>query len=78
MEDKRIFLMDYFQVMLAEQPNERRAIGKVKQLCAQFTHGLPGGAIFREQVFHSQSVSELTDRINNYFSQLKHFTAQVP
>jgi tRNA-dihydrouridine synthase B len=70
MEEKRIFLHDYFQVMLQEMPSEKGALGKVKQLCAQFTHGLPGGAIFREQVFHSQTVAELTDRIDTYFSSV--------
>jgi tRNA-dihydrouridine synthase B len=76
MEEKRIFLNEYFQVMLQEMPSEKGALGKVKQLCAQFTHGLPGGAIFREQVFHSQSVGELTDRINTYFSSVElHMTA---
>lgn len=69
LEEKRIFLGDYFDVMMAEMPNEKAAMGKVKQLCAQFTHGLPGGAQFREQVFHSQSVPELMDRIDTYFSQ---------
>ena len=71
MEEKRIFLMEYFKVMLDEMPSEKGALGKVKQLCAQFTHGLPGGAIFREQVFHSESVAELTDRINRYFSSVE-------
>lgn len=69
LDEKRIFLLDYFQVMLAEMSTEKSAIGKVKQLCGQFTHGLPGGAIFRNEVLHSQSVGELTDRINEYFSR---------
>jgi tRNA-dihydrouridine synthase len=63
--------MEYFQVMLAEMPSEKGALGKVKQLCAHFTHGLPGGANFRQQVFHSQSVTELTDRINEYFTSVQ-------
>ncbi|MCS6883831.1 MAG: tRNA dihydrouridine synthase DusB [Acidobacteriota bacterium] len=68
-EDKRLFLKDYFDVMLQEMPTEKAAIGKVKQLCAQFSHGLPGGAQFRERVFHSQSVSELLGQIDEYFSR---------
>lgn len=71
LEEKRVFLMDYFDVMLKEMPSEKGALGKVKQLCAQFTHGLPGGSAFRQQVFHSQSVVELTDKINNYFSAVE-------
>lgn len=71
LEEKRVFLMDYLEVMLVEMGTEKSAIGKVKQLCGQFTRGLPGGAVFRNQVFHSNSVSELVDRINEYFTTVE-------
>lgn len=70
LEDKRIFLMDYFQVMLAEMSTQKAAMGRVKQLCAHFTHGLPGGSQFRQQIFHSLEVNQLTDIINEYFASL--------
>ncbi|HMZ79789.1 MAG TPA: tRNA dihydrouridine synthase DusB [Acidobacteriota bacterium] len=66
--DKRNLLFGYFDVMLKELPSELAAMGKVKQLCGQFTKGLPGGAAFRQQVFHSQSRQELTDKIDFYFT----------
>jgi nifR3 family TIM-barrel protein len=68
--DKRDLLLGYFDVMLRELPTETAAMGKVKQLCGQFTKGLPGGAIFRTEVFHSQSRSELTERIYAYFTTM--------
>lgn len=68
--DKRDLLLKYFGVMLAECATETAAMGKVKQLCAQFTKGLPGGAIFRTQVFHSQAKDELSERIANYFTMM--------
>ena len=70
-EDKRVFLNDYLQVMLEEMPTEKSALGKVKQLCGHFTRGLPGGATFRNQIFHSLTVDELTARINEYFSAVE-------
>ncbi len=68
--DKRDLLLEYFDLMLAECPTETAAMGKVKQLCAQFTKGLPGGAIFRTQVFHAQTRTELTERIIEYFTRM--------
>jgi len=68
--DKRDVLLEYFDLMLAECPTETAAMGKVKQLCAQFTKGLPGGAIFRTQVFHAQTRTELTERITDYFTRM--------
>ncbi|MBX7220898.1 MAG: tRNA dihydrouridine synthase DusB [Blastocatellia bacterium] len=68
--DKRDLLFGYFEVMLKELPTETHAMGKVKQLCGQFTKGLPGGAAFRQEVFHSQSRSELTERIHTYFTMM--------
>jgi tRNA-dihydrouridine synthase B len=65
--EKQAFLMDYLAVMLAEMPSEKGAMGRVKQLAAQFTHGLPGGAVFREQIFHSQTLPEMTAILDDYF-----------
>ncbi|MBI4853344.1 MAG: tRNA dihydrouridine synthase DusB [Acidobacteria bacterium] len=71
LEEKRIFLIDYLDVMLKEMSTEKAALGKVKQLCGHFTRGLPGGAIFRNQIFHSNTVAELIDRINEYFTMIE-------
>ncbi len=68
--DKRDVLLEYFDLMLGECPTETAAMGKVKQLCAQFTKGLPGGAVFRTQVFHAQTRAELTDHIQAYFTRM--------
>jgi hypothetical protein len=39
-------------------------------MCGYFTHGLAGGARLRERVFHSQSIQEIFDRIDEYFASM--------
>jgi hypothetical protein len=42
----------------------------MKQLAGQFTRGLQGGALFRTSIYHSHSVEEVLDRIEEYFSAI--------
>ena len=37
---------------------------------AAFTHGLAGGARLRERVFHSQTIVEIYDQIDEYFASM--------
>jgi hypothetical protein len=46
---------------------EFAAIGRMKQLAGQFTKGLHGGARFRQVIYHSHSVTEILERIGDYF-----------
>jgi hypothetical protein len=46
---------------------ELPAIGRMKQLAGQFTRGLTGGARFRQVIYHSHSVTEVLDHIEDYF-----------
>jgi tRNA-dihydrouridine synthase len=64
--DKRAVLLEYFELLRADMP-EFAAIGRMKQLAGQFTRGLPGGARFRQVIYHSHSVTEVLDRIEEYF-----------
>lgn len=66
LEDKRSVLLEYFDLLRADMP-ELAAIGRMKQLAGQFTRGLPGGARFRTVIYHSHSVNEVLDRIEEYF-----------
>jgi hypothetical protein len=50
---------------------EMAAVGRMKQLAGQFTRGLPGGARFRQVVYHSHSVSEILERIGDYFETVR-------
>jgi tRNA-dihydrouridine synthase B len=66
LEDKRAVLLEYFDLLRADMP-ELPAIGRMKQLAGQFTRGLPGGARFRQVIYHSHAVDEILDRIGEYF-----------
>jgi nifR3 family TIM-barrel protein len=66
LEDKRAVLIEYFDLLRADMP-EFAAVGRMKQLAGQFTKGLPGGARFRQVIYHSHSVAEVLDRIGEYF-----------
>ncbi|MCA1594097.1 MAG: tRNA dihydrouridine synthase DusB [Acidobacteria bacterium] len=66
LEDKRAVLLEYFDLLRADMP-EFAAIGRMKQLAGQFTRGLAGGSRFRQVIYHSHEVTEILDRIEEYF-----------
>jgi nifR3 family TIM-barrel protein len=70
LEDKRAVLLEYFEMLREDMP-EMAAIGKMKQLAGQFTRGLHGGALFRTTIYHSHSVTEILDRITEYFEAMQ-------
>jgi tRNA-dihydrouridine synthase len=69
LQDKRAVLLEYFDMLREDMP-EMAAIGRMKQLAGQFTRGLQGGALFRTALFHSHSVTEILDRISEYFEAI--------
>jgi tRNA-dihydrouridine synthase B len=70
LEEKRAVLLEYFEMLQDDMP-EMAAIGKMKQLAGQFTRGLSGGALFRTTIYHSHSVTEILDRISEYFEAIE-------
>ena len=66
LQEKRDVLLEYFDLLRAEMP-ELPAVGRMKQLAGQFTKGLVGGSRFRQVIYHSHSVAEVLDRIDEYF-----------
>jgi tRNA-dihydrouridine synthase B len=70
LEDKRAVLLEYFEMLREDMP-EIPAIGKIKQLAGQFTRGLQGGALFRTTIYHSHTVTEVLDRITEYFEAME-------
>jgi tRNA-dihydrouridine synthase len=69
LEEKKAVLLEFFEMCLEEMP-EIVALGKMKQLAGQFTKGLPGGAQFRQTLYHSHSVQEILDNITTYFGSI--------
>ena len=70
LSEKRAVLLEYFEMLREDMP-EMAAIGKMKQLAGQFTRGLHGGALFRTTIYHSHSVTEILDRITEYFEDME-------
>jgi tRNA-dihydrouridine synthase B len=68
--DKRAILYEYFDMLREDMP-ETPAINRMKQLAGQFTRGLQGGALFRTSLYHSHSVDEILDRIEEYFEAIE-------
>ncbi|HUE81208.1 MAG TPA: tRNA dihydrouridine synthase DusB, partial [Pyrinomonadaceae bacterium] len=68
--DKRAILLEYFDMLREDMP-ETPAINRMKQLAGQFTRGLTGGALFRTSIYHSHTVEEVLDRIEEYFEAIE-------
>ncbi|HSU25284.1 MAG TPA: tRNA dihydrouridine synthase DusB [Pyrinomonadaceae bacterium] len=69
LNEKKSVLLEFFGMCREEMP-EIVALGKMKQLAGQFTKGLPGGAQFRQTLYHSHSADEILDNITLYFNTL--------
>jgi tRNA-dihydrouridine synthase B len=67
--EKQRVLRRYHELLRDEMP-ERALTGKLKQMCGYFTHGLAGGARLRERVFHSQTIAEIYDQVDEYFASM--------
>jgi hypothetical protein len=67
--EKQRVLHRYHELLHDEMP-ERALTGKLKQMCGYFTHGLAGGARLRERVFHSQTIAEIYDQVDEYFASM--------
>jgi tRNA-dihydrouridine synthase B len=46
---------------------QRDAIGRMKQFASWFTHGVPGGATLRRQIFEAKRGSEVLGRVEDFF-----------
>lgn len=69
-EEKKSVLLEFFGMCREEMP-EIVSLGKMKQLAGQFTKGLPGGAQFRQTLYHSHSADEILMNISSYFETLQ-------
>ncbi len=69
LEEKKQVLLEFFGMVREEMP-ELAALGKMKQLAGQFTKGLPGGANFRQTLYHSHSAEEILENISLYFNHI--------
>lgn len=63
--DRYQMIRTYFQMLIEEELPD--AIGKMKQFASWFTHGVPGGAGLRKEIYESKSAPEVLSRVEEFF-----------
>ena len=63
--DRYQMIRTYFQMLIEEELPD--AIGKMKQFASWFTHGVPGGAHLRKEIYESKSAPEVLTRVEGFF-----------
>jgi tRNA-dihydrouridine synthase B len=48
---------------------QRDAIGRMKQFASWFTHGVPGGAALRREIFEARRGTEVIDKVEAFFTR---------
>jgi tRNA-dihydrouridine synthase len=48
---------------------QRDAIGRMKQFASWFTHGVPGGATLRRDIFESKRGAQVMDKVEAFFNR---------
>jgi len=48
---------------------QRDAIGRMKQFASWFTHGVPGGATLRREIFEAKRGAQVIERVEAFFTQ---------
>jgi nifR3 family TIM-barrel protein len=63
--DRYQMIRTYFQMLIEEELPD--AVGKMKQFASWFTHGVPGGAHLRKEIYESKSAAEILRRVEDFF-----------
>jgi tRNA-dihydrouridine synthase B len=63
--DRYQMIRTYFQMLIEEELPD--AVGKMKQFASWFTHGVPGGAALRKEIYESKSAPEVLSRVEDFF-----------
>ncbi len=63
--DRYQMIRTYFEMLIEEELPD--AEGKMKQFASWFTHGVPGGAHLRKEIYESKSAPEILSRVENFF-----------
>ena len=50
----------------------RETLGKMKQFASWFTHGIPGGATLRRQIFESRDGDAVLGAVERFFAERRH------
>jgi tRNA-dihydrouridine synthase B len=63
--DRYEMIRTYFRMLIEEELPD--AVGKMKQFASWFTHGVPGGAGLRKEIYESKSDAEVLKRVEEFF-----------
>ncbi len=63
--DRYAMIRTYFQMLIEEELPD--AVGKMKQFASWFTHGVPGGAHLRKEIYESKAAPEVLMRVEDFF-----------
>jgi len=63
--DRYEMIRTYFRMLIEEELPD--AVGKMKQFASWFTHGVPGGAHLRKEIYESKSAPEVLSRVEAFF-----------
>jgi tRNA-dihydrouridine synthase len=63
--DRYEMIRTYFRMLIEEELPD--AVGKMKQFASWFTHGVPGGAGLRKEIYESKSAPEILSRVEAFF-----------
>jgi tRNA-dihydrouridine synthase B len=65
--DRYQMIRTYFQMLIEEEI--MGAEGKMKQFASWFTHGVPGGAALRKEIYEAKDAPEILRRVEAFFEQ---------
>jgi tRNA-dihydrouridine synthase len=63
--DRYQMIRTYFRMLIEEELPD--ATGKMKQFASWFTHGVPGGAALRKEIYESKTAPEILIRVEDFF-----------
>ncbi|HEY6339250.1 MAG TPA: hypothetical protein VIW68_12225, partial [Candidatus Sulfotelmatobacter sp.] len=63
--DRYQMIRTYFSMLIEEELPD--AVGKMKQFASWFTHGVPGGAGLRKEIYESKAAPEVLRRVEDFF-----------
>jgi tRNA-dihydrouridine synthase B len=63
--DRYQMIRTYFKMLIEEELPD--ATGKMKQFASWFTHGVPGGAALRKEIYESKVAPEILMRVEGFF-----------
>ena len=63
--DRYEMIRTYFRMLIEEELPD--ATGKMKQFASWFTHGVPGGASLRKEIYDSKTATEILARVEEFF-----------